>query len=130
MKPRVVTSTRSCRSSERATAGSAMGAATGADGGSAAAAAAGVSGCAGADTVVMLKKMRVVLNTVSVEVKGERRAEHPKRYTALKYTFRFAGEGLDRSKAERAVNLSFEKYCSAIHTLAADIPVEHEIELL
>jgi len=87
------------------------------------------AGCAGADVVSILKKMKVTLESVSVEITGDRKTEHPKRYTALKYLFRFAGEGLDASKAERAVNLSLEKYCSVLHSLHPDIQLEHAIEL-
>jgi putative redox protein len=88
------------------------------------------AGCAGADIVVILKKMKVALETVSIDLVGERRPEHPKRYTSLKYVFRLAGEGLERSKAERAVRLSLNKYCSVVHSLNPDISVDHEIELL
>lgn len=88
------------------------------------------AGCAGADVVSILKKMKVTLDSVSIEITGDRRTEHPKRYTGLKYLFQFAGEGLDSSKAERAVNLSLEKYCSVLHSLNPDIKLEHEIELL
>ena len=87
------------------------------------------AGCAGADVVSILTKMKVELESVSVEITGDRKTEHPKRYTALKYLFRFAGEGLDRGKAERAVNLSLEKYCSVLHSLNPDIQLDHEIEL-
>jgi len=87
------------------------------------------AGCAGADVVSILKKMKVTLENVSVEITGDRRSEHPKRYTALKYLFRFAGEGMDASKVERAVNLSLDKYCSVLHSLNPDIQLEHEIEL-
>lgn len=88
-----------------------------------------VASCAGADVVVMLKKMRVALEALSIEVHGTRRDEHPRRYTDIRYRFRIAGEGLDQSKAERAVELSLEKYCSVVHSLAPDISVGYEIEL-
>jgi len=87
------------------------------------------AGCAGADVVSILKKMKVNLESVSVEITGERRAEHPKRYTTLRYLFRFAGAGLDRAKAERAVTLSLDKYCSVLHSLNPDIQLDHAIEL-
>lgn len=88
------------------------------------------AGCAGADIVVILKKMKVALNTVSIDLVGERRPEHPKRYVSLKYVFRLAGEGLERSKAERAVRLSLNKYCSVTQSLNPDVKVDYEIELL
>jgi uncharacterized OsmC-like protein len=36
---------------------------------------------------------------------------------------------LDRTKAERAVTLSLEKYCSVLHSLNPDTQLDHEIEL-
>ena len=83
--------------------------------------------CSGADVVSILEKTRAGLQSLTIEVTGTRREEHPKRYTAIKYVFRMSGSDLDPSKAERAVSLSLERYCSVIHTLAPDIAVEHEI---
>ena len=77
----------------------------------------------------MLKKMRVDLQSLNVAVRGTRRDEHPKRYTEIEFSFRLAGEGLDRQKAERAVELSIEKYCSVVHSLAPEISVSHEIHV-
>ncbi len=86
-------------------------------------------GCAGADVVVILKKMRVRLREVSIAVEGTRRDEEPRRYVSLRLRFRLTGEELDRAKAERAVSLSVEKYCSVLSSLAPDIPIEYDIEL-
>ena len=88
-----------------------------------------VAGCAGADVVVILKKMRVQLREVSIAVEGMRRDEEPRRYISLRFRFRLAGEGLDRAKAEQAVNLSVEKYCSVLSSLAPDISLDCDIEL-
>ncbi len=85
--------------------------------------------CSAADVVVMLKKMRVGLRHLSVKVQGTRRDEEPRRYIAIRFRYRLAGEGLDSGKAERAVTLSLEKYCSVVHSLAPDIRIDHEIEL-
>ncbi|UCG89075.1 MAG: OsmC family protein [Gemmatimonadota bacterium] len=85
------------------------------------------AGCSGADVVTILQKMRVGLERLSIDVTGVRREEHPKRYTHVKLTFRMSGSGLDEDKAERAVALSLDKYCSVVHSLAQDITVEREI---
>jgi len=87
------------------------------------------AGCAGSDVVSILRKMRVTLRTLVVEVVGIRRDEEPRRYIAITFKFAMRGEGLDPARAERAVTLSLEKYCSVIHTLAPDIAVHHEIAL-
>jgi putative redox protein len=87
------------------------------------------AGCLGADVVVILKKMRVDLRALNIDVLGTRRDEHPKRYTDITYRLNLDGEGLDRAKADRAVALSLEKYCSVVQSLAPDISVKYEIEL-
>jgi putative redox protein len=86
-------------------------------------------GCTGADVVSILVKMRVELTALRIEVSGTRRDEEPRRYTAVRFHFTLAGGGIDRAKAERAVSLSLEKYCSVVHSLAPDIEVTHEITL-
>jgi putative redox protein len=83
--------------------------------------------CAGSDVVSILAKMRVGLEALTVEVEGIRRDEEPRRYIAIRYRFTLRGNGLDAAKAERAVALSLEKYCSVIHSMAPDIAVRHEI---
>jgi putative redox protein len=86
-------------------------------------------GCTAADVVSILAKMRVQLARLMVEVRGERREEQPRRYVEVHYTYNLSGEGLDQAKAERAVGLSLEKYCSVVASLAPDIRVSHEVVL-
>ena len=83
--------------------------------------------CTGADVVVILEKMRVPLRALRIELSGERRAEDPRRYVALHFHYHLSGDGLDESRAGRAVALSIEKYCSVIHSLAPDIRVTHAV---
>lgn len=85
--------------------------------------------CSGADVVTILARMRVALRELTVEVEGTRRVAEPRRYIAVHFRYRLSGEGLDRTKAERAVTLSLEKYCSVVHSLAPDLDVTHDIEL-
>lgn len=87
------------------------------------------AGCSGSDVVHILTKMRVTLRRLELEVTGVRRDEEPRRYVAIRFRFRMDGDGLDAAKAERAVGLSLEKYCSVIHSLAPDIAIGHEIVL-
>lgn len=85
--------------------------------------------CSGADVVSILEKMRVTLHELRIEVSGERREEHPRRYTAIHLQYHLRGDGLDAVRAARAIDLSIEKYCSVIHSLAADIRVTHGLTL-
>ena len=85
--------------------------------------------CSAVDVVVILQKMRIGLTRVDVSVTGERAADDPKRFVSIRFGFNIAGDGLDHAKAERAVKLSVEKYCSVLHTLAADLEVSYDIVL-
>ena len=87
-----------------------------------------IAGCTGADVVVILKKMRAGLECLSIEVAGVRRDEHPKRYQSVALRFSMSGTALDRAKAERAVGLSIDKYCSVLHSLDAAIDVSYTID--
>jgi putative redox protein len=88
-----------------------------------------LAGCTGADVVSILKKKRADLRAFRVEVVGERRDEHPKRYTAITLRYHVTAPGLAEEHARRAIDLSLEKYCSVTHSLAKDIAVRYELLL-
>lgn len=79
-----------------------------------------VAGCTAIDVVEILRKGRQPIEGLEVEVSGERRAEPPRRYTRLRLVYRITGE-VDRARAERAVSLSLDKYCSVFHSLSPDL---------
>ena len=85
--------------------------------------------CSGSDVVVILQKMRVQLRQLRIDVKGVRREQEPRRYTAIHFDYHLGGDGLDRIKATRAIDLSLEKYCSVIHSLAPDIAITYALTL-
>ncbi len=68
-------------------------------------------GCTAMDVISILKKMKASPENFRVEVEYERAPEHPKIYTKihLKYIFKNAPS---KAKAEKAVELSQNKYCS------------------
>jgi putative redox protein len=88
-----------------------------------------LAGCTGSDVVSILKKKRADLRACRVEVVGERRDEHPKRYTAITLRFHITAPGLGEEHARRAIDLSLEKYCSVTHSLAKDIALRYELLL-
>ena len=88
-----------------------------------------LASCAGADVVALMGKMQVDLQQFSLAVRGERAVEHPRRWTRIHFTITLAGVGLDETKARRAIDLSIEKYCSAINSLNPDIPVSYDLVL-
>jgi putative redox protein len=85
--------------------------------------------CTGSDVIAILQKMRVGLQEFRIEVSGTRRVEEPRRYVAIHLDYWLRGEQVDPAKARRAIDLSLEKYCSVLHSLAPDIAVTYALSL-
>jgi putative redox protein len=73
----------------------------------------GLGGCTAFDVVMILEKAREQVTGCEIALEGERAAEDPKVYTAVKMVFTLTGKGLRPAVVERAIRLSEEKYCSA-----------------
>lgn len=85
--------------------------------------------CTGSDIVEILQKSRAGLTACRMELTGTRREDYPRRFVAIHMVFYLAGTALDETKAQRAIDLSLEKYCSVVHSLARDIVITHELVL-
>jgi putative redox protein len=85
--------------------------------------------CTGADIVGILEKTRVRLEVLDIEVVGTRREDHPRRFTAIQFRVSVRGAGADETKVRRAVDLSLEKYCSVMASLAPDIRVDCDVAI-
>lgn len=88
-----------------------------------------LAGCASVDVIDILAKRRTPIQALRVEVVGRRVETIPRRLSHVLLRFHITAQGLDRENAERAVQLSVEKYCSVRSSLDRDIPVEWEVEL-
>jgi putative redox protein len=71
-----------------------------------------LAGCTGMDVASILKKKRVDLSSMSVNVNGEKAAQHPKYFTKIDVEFNFEGNGIKEEDVKRAIDLSKDKYCS------------------
>ena len=85
--------------------------------------------CTGSDVVIVLNKMRVAFSALRIEVSGVRRETEPRRYVSLHLDYRVTGSGVDAAKVRRAIDLSLEKYCSVIHSLAPDMAITYALSL-
>ncbi len=85
---------------------------------------AALAGCMAIDVVSILKRMRTAPKRLSARVSGDRTDGHPRRFTRIRLEFTASGGGLAQDRLDRAVALSFEKYCSVLHSLAPDIRYE------
>jgi Predicted redox protein, regulator of disulfide bond formation len=88
-----------------------------------------LAGCAAIDVVEILKKQRTPVESLEVEVIGERVDTVPRRFKHITLNFRITGAGIDQAQAERAISLSINKYCSVGASLSADIAVDWTLTL-
>ncbi len=82
--------------------------------------------CMGIDVVTILQKMRTDLRGLKISITGERNPQPPKFYRKIDFAFTVTGD-IPQDKVERALSLSFDKYCSVLHTLRKDLVVDHKV---
>jgi putative redox protein len=85
--------------------------------------------CTASDIVIILQKQRITLEALDITVRGTRREQQPRRFTAIAFHVSVRGEGADEMKVRRAIELSLEKYCSVVASLAPDIPISYDVAI-
>lgn len=88
-----------------------------------------VAGCMGIDVAMILTKGRAPLTSMEIDVEGDRAEDAPRRFTAIRIVYRLSGLEADHhEKAQRAVDLSRDKYCSVLHSIRPDVDLEIRID--
>jgi len=86
-----------------------------------------LAGCTGMDVASILNKMRVEVDSLSIEVEGDVTEDHPKRFEGMKVIFRVKGKDVSLKNVEKAVTLSKERYCGVSANFVKAFPIDHEI---
>ena len=89
----------------------------------------GMGGCTGFDVVGILKKARVDLQSLRIELEAERADETPMVFTRIHVHFVLEGKGLKEKLVERAIDLSAKKYCSASIMLGQTADITHSFDI-
>jgi putative redox protein len=79
-----------------------------------------VMACMAMDVVHVIQKGRHPLQGMTVTLRGERAAEHPRRFVSMAIDFRITGQMEDKV-VDRAIDLSRHKYCSVWNTIRPDV---------
>lgn len=90
----------------------------------------GLGGCSALDVMLILKRGREAVTDCVVDIDAERATTDPKVFTKIVMHYTVTGQGLDRKKVERAVQLSAEKYCSASAIIGKTAAITHTITLV
>jgi putative redox protein len=91
---------------------------------------AALGGCSGVDVLQILRKKRQVVLGYEVRVHGERRAEHPRIFTAIELVHRLRGRDLSPVAIAEAIRLSDTKYCSVHAMLEGKARITSRFEIV
>lgn len=86
--------------------------------------------CTGVDVVSILHKKREVVTDYRVEVRGQRREEHPRSYKRMEVHHIITGRNISERGVARAVELSEQKYCSVAATLRPTAEIVSTFEII
>lgn len=89
----------------------------------------GVAGCSAIDIISILKKQRQTITSYYTEVEGERvQIDEAKPFKNILVTIFLEGD-IDEQKAQKAAQLSFEKYCSVSKTLEPTAVIKYQVKV-
>jgi putative redox protein len=80
-----------------------------------------LGGCMAIDIVSILKKMRMDISRLRIDITGERNPDPPQYFKAVEMILHLAGQNLNSRRIEHAIALSREKYCSVYNSLRPDL---------
>jgi putative redox protein len=90
----------------------------------------GLGSCTAADVISILQKKREQVTAYHVEIRTQRREEHPRAFERFELKHVIRGHNISAESVERAIALSTDKYCSAVATVRATAQIETTYEIL
>lgn len=90
---------------------------------------ASLGGCTGMDVVSILKKMKTPPDALRIEIDDERASEYPKVITKLHIVYIVEGS-VPEENLSKAIDLSMERYCPIVNTLAGVARITSEYRIL
>ena len=86
--------------------------------------------CVSYDVIDILAKQRTPLESLEIDVVGERVDTIPRRYKHVTLNFRISGKGIKKENALKAIELSANRYCSVRESLRPDLQVDWTVEIV
>ncbi|MFN8435140.1 MAG: OsmC family protein [Anaerolineales bacterium] len=87
-------------------------------------------GCSAYDVVEILEKQRQELHQLKVTAEAQQDDTPPWKFRKIHIRYQVIGKGIQLEKAQKAIQLSEEKYCSVYATLRDVVEITHEVEVL
>jgi putative redox protein len=89
----------------------------------------GLAGCTAMDVISIMQKKKQEVTSFEVQVHTDRAEDHPHVFTRIVIEYILGGRNIERVAAERAVQLSAEKYCPAQAMFGKIAPIELKITI-
>jgi putative redox protein len=86
--------------------------------------------CVSYDVIDILAKQRTPIESLEIDVVGERVDTVPRRYRHITLNFRVSGPGIEHDKTMKAIELSANRYCSVRESLRPDMQIDWAVEIV
>ena len=86
--------------------------------------------CTAVDVISILRKKRQNVMDYRIEVRGQRREEHPRSYKRMEVHHIITGRNISGQSVAQAVELSDQKYCSVAATFRPTAEIVSSFEII
>ncbi len=86
--------------------------------------------CTAVDVISILRKKREGVTDYRVEVRGQRRREHPRSFERMEVHHIVTGRSVSEQSVAQAIELSEQKYCSVAATLRPTVQIVSTFEII
>jgi putative redox protein len=86
--------------------------------------------CTGVDVISILRKKRQSVTDYRIEVRGQRREEHPRSYKRMEVHHIVTGRSISERSVAQAIELSEQRYCSVAATLRPTAEIVSSFEII
>ena len=90
----------------------------------------GLAGCTGMDVISILKKKRLDVSDFEVKVHTEKAENHPRVWTSVDIEYIVSGNNIDPKAVERAMELSYERYCPAQNMIKQAVKIDMSYKII
>ena len=90
----------------------------------------GLAGCMAMDVLHIISKARAKLEQAKLEVNAQRVDAIPAIFEQIHLCFHLGGEGVTEKMAQRAIDLSLDRYCSVAQMLSPKVKITAELHFI
>ena len=89
-----------------------------------------LAGCTAMDVISILQKKRQQITEFEVHINPEFADEHPYVWTQVQIEYLITGTDVNPKAVERAIELSFTKYCPVYRMIAGSVKIESTYKIV